>query len=289
MRKLPVFASVGEVLSGVTRHYFQLLFAAWPAVLVLLAAAGLLVWVYDSIGYFAAFTANDGGPDLAAIAAAAELINAGGNVWKVYGAQLLMALASAVAAVRWHRLVLLGEGANGDGGVIGLRREDGTYLFALLKIVLLAACGLVLFIPATLLLAMTDSVAIKIAASFLFPFLYFMAIGMWLRLSLALPDASVGAGGRVFAVFRASSGNTWRMLGVSLLLALIAIIVIIAIFALVGAAGFASVSSSPAILAATVVIYLAVYLYFLMTQITMLSVAYREIVGLPGGQAAQEA
>lgn len=54
MKKLPVFQSVREVLSGVTRHYFQLLTAAWPAILVLIAASSVTVWNYYASGYFEA-------------------------------------------------------------------------------------------------------------------------------------------------------------------------------------------------------------------------------------------
>ena len=285
MRKLPVFASLGEVLSGVARHYFQLLGAAWPAVLVLLAAVGMIAWLYYSVGYFAALTADEGKPDLAALEAAAIALTTDSNRWAAYGAQFLV-VASAVAAVRWHRLVLLGEGANGEGGVVPLRKEDGIYLFALLKILLLCIGGVLLFALATFATSMTGSKALNVVIALLLVFLYFLAFGLLMRLMLALPDASVGAGGRVFAIFRASEGNTWRLLGLVLLLGFVTSIVIavafMAVGALANAAGVASLSSSPVFIAASIVVGLAIYLYFVMAQVTVLSVAYREIIGMPG-------
>lgn len=291
MRKLPVFAALGEVLSGVTRHYFQLLVAAWPAVLVLLAAGGVVAWLYYSVGYFAAFAADEGKPDLAALEAAAIALTTGNNRWISYGAQILLAVASAVAAVRWHRLVLLGEGANGEGGVVPLRREDGIYLFALLKIVLLCICGMILFSVIALAMSMTGSKALNVVIGLILVFFYFLAFGLLMRLMLALPDASVGAGGRVFATFRASEGNTWRLVGFVMLLGFLTstalVVAIFAIGAAANAAGITSVSGSPVFIALSVIVGLAIYLYFVMAQVTMLSVAYREIVGLPGSDRPQ--
>lgn len=293
MRKLPVFAALGEVLSGVVRHYFQLLVAAWPAVLLLLFAVGFIGWLYYSVGYFEALTANEGMPDLAALEAAAIALTAGGSRWALYGAQFLSVAASAVAAVRWHRLVLLGEGANGRGGVVPLRKEDGRYLFALLKILLLCIGGMLLFASVAIAMSMTGSKAFNVVIGVVLSFLYLLMLGFLMRLLLALPDATVGGRGRVFAVFRASSGNTWRLLGLLLLLGFVSTTVIgvafMAISALANAVGVTSVSSSPAFIVISVFVGLAIYLYFALAQITSLSVAYREIIGLPAETLAQQA
>ena len=50
MNKLRVISSVSEVLSGVFRHYFQLILVAWPAILLLLVSFGALVSMYLSTG-----------------------------------------------------------------------------------------------------------------------------------------------------------------------------------------------------------------------------------------------
>tara|TARA_R110000868_G_scaffold116608_5_gene310216 strand:+ start:1376 stop:2299 length:924 start_codon:yes stop_codon:yes gene_type:complete len=287
MRKLPVFATVGEVLSGVTRHYFQLLFVAWPAAVVLLAAVVVLGWRYSSVGYLTAFDTETGEPDVEALKAAAELLASGNNIWWTYGAQLVLGLASAIAAVRWHRLVLFGEGANDKEGLVALRKEDGTYLWALLKIIPLGVGGFIMIDLITLLLTHgeTNSEVLNVVAGLLTLFLFLFAYGIWLRLLLALPDASVGAGGRVLAVFRASVENTSRLVAVSLLMWLALFMVIFVIYSIIrlagGAMGITSVSDSTSLMVAILVIGVAAYIYFVMAQVTMLSVAYREIVGLP--------
>tara|TARA_R110000824_G_scaffold366730_1_gene555407 strand:- start:2240 stop:2410 length:171 start_codon:yes stop_codon:yes gene_type:complete len=46
IRKVSATFLAGEVLFGVTRHYFQLLLAAWPAVLVIALANAFMGWMY---------------------------------------------------------------------------------------------------------------------------------------------------------------------------------------------------------------------------------------------------
>lgn len=297
MRKLPVFATLGEVLSGVTRHYFQLLAASWPAVLVLLTAFSVYLWQLNSVGYFAALTANEGKPDLVALEAAGLALASGSNALIFYSAEIVLIVASAVAAVRWHRLVLLGEGTNGEGGVVVLRKEDGTYLLTLLKIILLVVLVVLVIGALIALTAMLKSVPlygliliVMVVSLFI---LYFWLIGALLRLSLALPDASIGAGGRVFAVYKASAGNTMRLVGLTFLLGFVTLIgfavIMVGWGAVTGVALGAGASASLAVMGAGAVIGLAAYLYFLMAQVTMLSVAYREIIGLPGRELSPEA
>jgi hypothetical protein len=76
-----------------------------------------------------------------------------------------------------------------------------------------------------------------------------------------------------------------RLLATIVLLLLVvlaaSLAVMVVVSALVAWAGnFAAGLQLPAIVAALIA-FLACYLYFLMTQITVLSVAYREIIGLP--------
>lgn len=292
-RKLPVFASLGEVLSGVTRHYFQLLAVAWPAVIIILASAFILGWQYYEAGVFQAYVSNNGGPDLAAILAAQEKLAAPEVQALSWTAQLGLMLASAVAAVRWHRFVLFGEGANGFGGIKLLRKEDGLYIWTTIKVLALMFVALLAFIflvmtVAAMKLPETANLALGLIA-FIVAFWAYLVI---FRLMLALPDASVGKGGRVFAVFRESAGNSWRLLGLALLvgLSMIAIMAVIALVIglIVNVLGV-GFTTSPAALAVAAAAYLGIYLYFLMAQITMLSVAYREIIGLPSAPAAEPA
>lgn len=291
MRKLPVFRSVREVLSGVTRHYFQLLAAAWPAIFILIAASSVTVWNYYSSGYLeAAMTVQDQS-DIAQLEALQREIYSGANGFLILLMTLVSAVASAVAAVRWHRLVLLGEGVGGSRQNIKfVRVEDGAYIGAAIKIALVGVVALLLVgalvaVPVMLLGAenirgvLSSVIAVLVLAT------YFWLISLFMRLMLALPDASVGQGGRLRAVFKASTGNGWRMLALALLLGVVTIIgLIVALFLLGLAVGLLLRADDGVSLVAIiggVVVYVAAYHYFLMTQVTMLSVAYREIIGSP--------
>jgi len=284
-KKLPVFASLGEVLSGVTRHYVQLLVVAWPAVIIILASAFVLGWQYYEAGVFQAYVSDNGGPDLAAILAAQQKLEASEAQVLIWIAQFGLMLASAVAAVRWHRFVLFGEGANGFGGIKLLRKEDGLYIWATIKMlgVMLVAIAVVVALIMLIGMLKPRGVLATILAIPTMIFVIWLYLG-FLRIMLALPDASVGQGGRVFAVFRASAGNGWRLLGLAMLVGLSMIAIMFAIALVIGLVvkvlGL-GLTTSPAALAVAAIVYLGIYLYFLMAQITMLSVAYREIIGLP--------
>ncbi|MCE9651058.1 MAG: hypothetical protein K8R18_15675 [Parvibaculum sp.] len=292
MNRLPVFRSVGEVFSGVTRHYFQLLFVSWPAVLVTVAAGGLIGSMYRSAGYVAAMTANNGKPDLEAMLAAQARLYSGTGGLLLLAAFLVLVLASSVAAVRWHRLVLLGEGAGSASPVRFLRAEDGRYIWTYIKVFLLLA-GLVMvfgIVLASLSVLKTRGnvssqgplmlIVVPVAL-----FFYFWVLTVYMRASLALPDAAVGMGGRVGAVFKASSGNGVRLVGYVLLIALALMVVTgVAMFGLGVVAAVLAKFDARISLAIGLIAYVGLYMYFLMIGITMLSVAYREIVGLPDAE-----
>tara|TARA_R110002074_G_C12407077_1_gene654697 strand:- start:202 stop:1107 length:906 start_codon:yes stop_codon:yes gene_type:complete len=291
MRKLPVFASVGEVLSGVIRHYFQLLVVAWPAVIFLLAGAGFVVWQYANVGLFRAYVAKDGAPDMTAIMTSMQDLSTSGMMALIWGANLVLLVASAVAAVRWHRFVLLGEGADNLGSVRLLRAEDGRYIWALIKIFLLmiAVMMVVSAVFGFVFAVLKASEVNLLGQAVIVMAVVFVAFLLWgytllFRLMLALPDASVSRGGRIFAVFSASAGNGWRLLGLFALVALVYFVVsyvIIEVLRLLAGTFGINDFSSPALLIPAVVLYLGLYLFAVMTQVTMLSVAYREIIGLP--------
>ncbi|MGV8996889.1 MAG: hypothetical protein ACOH12_08090 [Parvibaculaceae bacterium] len=285
IKKLPVFDSLGEILSGVTRHYFQLLVVAWPAVIIILAAVLISSWQDYDAGVFSAYVANNGAPDFEAILAAQQKLKTVDAEILSWACQLLLLFASAVAAVRWHRFVLLGEGANGFGGVNVMRKEDGTYIWTTLKIfgvmfLAILAFAIVGTVLAVLKLPPAVYAVLAIPGLVIFFSLYLSLI----RLSLALPDAALGQGGRVSDMYKASAGNSWRLLGLALLIGLViataTIVIAFVVVKLAGALGL-SFATSPALLVVGALLYMGVYLYFIMASVTMLSVAYREIIGLP--------
>jgi hypothetical protein len=292
MRKLRVFRSVGEVFSGVTRHYFQLLVASWPAVVVLFLSAGVYYWVYFTSGVVELIAAAQESNDPTTVLAVYERLFSGGNGLILTLSIIVGMIASALAAVRWHRFVLLG-----DGNVSFLRSEDGRYIWTFIKVwalyvltaVFLVAGivgGVVLIGPA--IRADTSGVMVGLVSlGGIFVVLLFG--GYVTRLMLALPDAAIGQAGRVFTVFRMARGNTWRLIGYTFLILLMMVVVVLIAFLLAGVVGaLLLLLGQPGLAIATivgVVLYVAIYLYFVMVGITMLSVAYREIVGLPQADA----
>ena len=290
MNKLPVIGSVSEVVSGVLRHYFQLIYVAWPAVLLLLFCFGAMLWVYLSSGLLDAA----GGHNPEDVKAALERMESSGNNLVFIFGGLLAGLASAVAAVRWHRFVLLGEGANGRLGQLRiLRREDGSYIWTTIKLFLVY----LLFIAALAILAIlvvmvaraiggggersSGTGLLVVLGAFA---LYVAALMVMFRLMIALPDAAVGEGGRVFEIFRRTQGNSWRLFGAFFLVFLlggVALAITSVVLGLLAAIGFVGVLIGG-------LLYAGTYLFFLMMQITMLSVSYREIIGLPENARSPE-
>lgn len=290
MNKLPVFKSVGEVFRGVTRHYFQLLLAAWPAIVFLAAVQLFADWGLTAMGYTDESLAAAQMPEGRTQEQFLEWIVRAWPALLMFAAVVaLFLLAGAVAAVRWHRFVLLGEGAGQAGSAVkALRVEDGTYIWTAIRIWALALLA-VLAAGGLLLLLTTGPLVL-----FAIPIIVFGVIWAnvaFLRMSLALPDAAIGRGGRIKLVFAASAGNGMRLLGFSILLSLVCLIpllamgIVEAVFQLFLAQR--EIGDTWAISLISAVLTGAIYLYFLMLQITMLSVAYREVVGLPGAPSAE--
>ena len=293
MNKLPVISSVSEVLSGVIRHYFQLIHVAWPAILLLVLAFGGITWVYLSSGVLdLAF----GEQDPEKVRAVTERLGSPGSIAAFVAGGLVAIVASAVAAVRWHRFVLLGEGADGRLSQIRLLRgEDGSYIWTSIRVILaytlVVLAFAALFMLAGMLLRMLagEAGAVHGIGSAIVALggiaLYFVALTVMFRLMIALPDAALGRGGRLFEMFDKTKGNSWRLFGAFLLLLLIAgtaTVIGSIIVGLLGALGIAGALIGG-------VLYIGIYLFSLMVQITMLSVAYREIIGVSGEQEAPAA
>ena len=108
IRKISATSVAGEVLSGVTRHYFQLLLAAWPAVLFVALAYAFMGWMYHNSGYIELMTSglDKIGPE--ALEEVEQKLNAGAGGVALQALPIINIIAGAIAAVRWHRFVLLG-------------------------------------------------------------------------------------------------------------------------------------------------------------------------------------
>lgn len=284
-RAIRASAVAGEVLSGVTRHYIQLLLAAWPAVLFIALAYAFTGWVYHNSGYFDFVSAGMDNIDTDALAEIEQRMNAGPSGFVLQVLPIVNIIAAAIAAVRWHRFVLLGEGASGSAGrVQPFRREDRKYLWNLFKVSLVGMLALLVTIGVLsglyfILLKLGGNSAATLVVFLVTLVGYFWAMGLFLRLSLALPDAAVGGEGKVFDLFRRSAGNTWPLTGALFLIAL-ALLAGAIVWGLISYMIFSAGLSLVGI-AIIMVSYVVLYFFFLMTQVTLLSVAYREIIGLP--------
>lgn len=297
MRKLPVIRSVSEVFSGVTRHYFQLVALTWSALLFIALSVGLNIYTYYQNGMNDVFELmrQEGAPSGQVLERLQEAAAAAERDPLYYVAYLMFMLASAVAAVRWHRFVLFGESR-----AAFLRFEDARYLWTLVKLFMLTLLAVLIFIGATAgivyavsdLIEMPEQAKLPPFAGFLIFIaivaLYIFIVGLILRLMMGLPDAAVGQSGKIFRAFAATRGNTWRLGGYAVLMGLLTLLVLIAEILIVGFFLRYVLWQSPLVWALVVVVVAAAsYFYFLMLQITMLSVAYREIVGLPGGHEGE--
>ncbi len=278
-KKLSVIQSAREVFSGVTRHYFDLLRSAPLASLAYLLGAAVIGYITDTPS------------DLPRKDANGAMVEALVQQWPLAMAAGLLAAAGFVAAaVRWHRFVLLGE----RGGPLWGRFE-ARYLWTGLKLVL---CGILLAVAGGLLLflvsfsgeaagGLASGRVGKILFACIIVAIYF-GFTVWLiRVSIAFPDAALGEGGSIGAAFRRTAGNGWHLLGYSLIIQIpLSIGVGLVQMALVGA--LAALLGASAKLVVTVLM-LPISLYVAMIGITMLSVAYRELVGLPQAEPAAEA
>lgn len=295
MRKLQVFRSVGEVYSGVTRHYFDLIFSAPVATILYLAGMGAFMVINAS-----ATVQTEALEGLKG----AELLNAQWVIWTKFGVWPVLSLLAAgigalSAAVHWHRFVLLGDR---DGALWG--RFETRYLWTWVKIIL-AFAGLMILVaivasalfyvafglnPNQGVSGPIVSVA-KILAIIGLVVSYLFTVMWILRVSLALPDAATGGLVGIRTAFAKSSGNGWRLLGYALLVQFgvglgYALAQIGAAFVLQRVLPQETPGSLFTAEAIAALVCLPVTLYVAMIGVTMLSVAYREIIGLPGEGAA---
>lgn len=278
-KKLPVIQSAKEVFSGVTRHYFDLLRSAPVASFAYLLGAAVIGYIADAPSDLPQKEVND--------AMAAALL----RQWPLGTASGLLAVAGFIAAaVRWHRFVLLGE----RGGPLWGRFE-ARYLWTAIKLIL---CGVALALLMGILgafgfflsrmdggLANSTFGKVVIVVVLLASYIGFFA---WLiRVSIAFPDAALGQGGAIRAAFDRTAGNGWRLFGYSLLVQLpLSIGVGLVQMALAGALAALLGASAKLVV---VLLMLPISLYVAMIGVTMLSVAYRELVGLPQAESAAEA
>jgi len=297
MKKLPVFRAIGEVFSGVTRHYFRLLWLALTPLTLMFASAivlGVLIASEDLL-----FPGLDTG------------IESPGDrepdwTWPTIVVAIFTVLvilyAYGAMVARWHRFVLLGEvrvRRNAFFGRINLR-----YMITTLKIMLvllfvalpLSFFGTRLsdtvsrFVVMALapLLERTGELAPGIVAGIVKFIVFVLPLTLVIaRIVLALPDAAVGRKGSIEAIFETTRGNTLRLAALLLVTGLVVQVIDTAAVNVAEAAEAWGGPDNPWFALLWLAIYVPLSFFGIMLYFTSLSVAYREIVGLPGGHEGE--
>jgi len=294
VRKLPVFRSTAEVFAGVTRHFFELLrLALVPIVLsfgIFFAAA---VWMNDPELVQWAFVSEL--PVEAEPSDTPATTDEEPSRVLFYLAVLVSYLVYVPAVVRWHRFVLFGEGSASHM----LRWEDTRYLIVAVK---LAIAFMFFLIPAAILAmgigwigekliaiselgddALVTPQNVAFAAAVIVG--YIVATAIFFRLGMALPDAAAGGKGRIEDMIERTRGNTWRLIWLNTFI-LVGMGVLAAVYDVVVnfVLELEALSGMPLFVLA-MLLNVPLVLYVSMLSVTMLSVAYREIVGLPDDAA----
>ncbi|HUD50501.1 hypothetical protein [Parvibaculum sp.] len=273
-RKLPVFSAAREVYAGVIRHFWDLLRAAWIPVLLVVAVRSYAEFRFAQ---FAPPSGLDSTPD---------------EVMRAYFMTILPTFLEigiflwvgwAMMAVAFHRFVLIGEKTRGLGGTgLIFGRKELLYFWSALKIfVIWALSAPVLSIPILVgsIYAYdrlyhpdwnTFDAWIMPAAVLADVIGWVVLVPLVLRAALVLPHVSLGGESNIRYIWRRAEGNTWRLLVLMLLVTMLPALLFFAI----------AFISAPVPLAATALGAVA-YVILGMLSTTALSVAYREIVGLP--------
>jgi hypothetical protein len=195
-KKLPVFDTVGKAISYSLKNVVLMMRVSWLWVLIVLAATGALVL---------AVAGSDGGAAM----------------WVGVGVVTIVYIAALYSiAVAWHRGLLLGETYGWFHLSFGYR--ELSYLGYALAVALIGGSGILLGAAATFVgtaLGASPGGGVVAIAAMVGVLAMIMMIS---RLQLVLPGSAVGdrriSLGRSFSL---TTGNTWRITGGFLLIALL--------------------------------------------------------------------
>ena len=311
MKKFPVMASVAEVFAGVFHHFAELVRVAWLPLILWLVISYLGNWIYlqkevHDPAFLLSITSEAGksADEIKAIQAAKDTVDR--HVMPVTGIWLFVEyLTASVVAVVFHRFVLLGnrnQGIAGTGFSYGRPELLYFWTFAKIGIVAFVGCMVALVIVALLLSPFISADSFKMKegpetmasiaqlGGLLFV-VAFSALFSTSRMVLLLPHVALGFANESGHIWRATKGNGLRltlymMIVFSIILAW-AFIINWPVRKMLGM-DFLGNPADDLALANNLWLFLASNLLTLpfvilstMLSITMLSVAYREIIGLP--------
>lgn len=284
----PIWKSTVEVYRGVFMNFFGLLRAAWLPLLafVLLSSLEDLAWLWWlKPQLFAVTTAMGDDRSLEMLKSAAFQF-----LGVSYLFRLLLFVPLAYCAIAFHRFVLLGERKHGwknSGVEYGAREVQ----FAISSVKVLALTWLPYVVVLWLIVAVGDR---NFLASqnviYMKAILGTLLAGVVMRVSFVLPHTALGHRSDLGLVWRQSIGHTWRLALFS-----ISIYLPFALFSFLrplipiwlreqeNAADLL-----PWFVAASYLVSMLKSVLFLMVTITALSIAYREIIGLPDSDDAAD-
>lgn len=308
MRKLPVFASFKEVYAGVFSHFIELVRVAWLPLTIWVGLSLLGNWwvlanspMYDPDTLRAMSEGKLSEEKFAELYAAQK-----GMMVGLYSLMFVEYFFLSIAAVGFHRFVLLGEGVRGQGGLV-IGRAELLYVWSLIKIgllffllnflTLLAGLGIVAVIwGRDIFSGPTSDGSVIAIVLFIYLCSIVLVLPLFARSALVLPHVALGNRSEIREIWRRTKGNGLRLAGYFISVVFTATIatflVLLPVYSLFGI-GFFSGPEQLIQLRENMPWMLVQYaigipfgLIWTMLSITMLSVAYREIIGLPGGEGA---
>ncbi|HMM15578.1 MAG TPA: hypothetical protein PKA57_13200 [Parvibaculum sp.] len=242
-RKLDVFAITREAYQGGWTHFGEMVRLIWLPGLLYIAVA-LVSGALDS----------EANPGLRLLCDLAVFF-----LWPII-------------AVAWHRFILVGDATPGRFHLHFGRRE-ARFLVVSIFLSLLALPGILI---ASMTAALNDP-SLGTSASLLgFLGLIVLMVGLYyfVRLLLLLPAVAVDEPINARLILERTRGNFWRLLSLVILASLPLVLVIFAGASLVLALGLPGVI--------LLVLGALVGVFFMIVNVAVISIAYRELIGPPG-------
>lgn len=242
--KLNVFGTISEAYGGSWRHLGEMVRLIW--------FPGLLYLIFSI---------------------ASTVVNTESQLFLALALEVASFFLWPVIAVAWHRFILLGD-ASSRAVHFSFGRPEALFLLVSVVLFLLLAPGIIIAMSAAML---PESSAAPLL-SFFGLLLLLVAIYLFVRLTLLLPAAAIGAPLDPRLVLERTRGNFWRLIAV--VLAVVLPLLMIAIL-------FGGLLQGGPLLQVLAVIGLAVIsIFFAVVNVAALSVAYRELVGTAGSDAS---
>lgn len=147
---------------------------------------------------------------------------------------LLFLAISALFAIGWHRLVILGPSKDNHVRLLDLTRSEIGFVLATLGF---GACGLIVLVIAGVLVGLFAGGVLALAGWFFAAVFFLFCTAAFVRASLYLPGKAVDAGLTLRQAFALGEGLVWKIFASTFLAmltflipALIVLVILIAVF-----------------------------------------------------------